>query len=487
MADFLRKYRFDIFLWLGLIIAYLATRLTNLGIIPIFTDEAIYLRWSQIMASDAALRFLPLTDGKPPLFMWLTSVVMRLLSNFDPFLSGRLVSVFAGLGGLLGVYFASFMLFRNKKISYLSCIFYLLSPFTLFYDRFALADSLLATISTFAFGLSVLLVKTLRLDVAMILGVTVGLGLLTKPPAQFLLFLFPVLLLLFKFEARNWKQNLLKLSGLFVLVVTFAQSIFSVLRLFPLFSMIKQKELEFIVPVSYLLRHPFEFFPGNIQSLLKWEFLYLTPFVALAVVLGLFVGLRKHPRQTFILSAYFSVSLAAMAAFNKIIYPRYLLLFTPLLLILAGSFLGRIKKMSTLILVTVICLAFPVYTDAKLLFDPVSAPLLQADRDQYLDGWSAGFGVKEVRAYLATLPGHNVIATEGTFGLMPYALELYQKDYPNLEIKAYWPLPPTPPPNTNYLLMYQNQKEPVGWKLQEVLRFRQGRGKDYLRLYKLLL
>ena len=72
--------------------------------------------------------------------------------------------------------------------------------------------------------------------------------------------LLPVLLLFFDFKNKNWKLNLLKLVGLFAVVVTFAQSIFSILRLFPLFNMIGQKNLEFIVPLSYLIRHPLEFF-----------------------------------------------------------------------------------------------------------------------------------------------------------------------------------------------------------------------------------
>ena len=66
------------------------------------------------------------------------------------------------------------------------------------------------------------------------------------------------------------------------------------------------------------------------------------------------------------------------------------------------------------------------------------------------------------------------------------ALELYQKDYPNVEIKSYWPLPPKPPEGTAYLLVYQHDTAPVGWKLEEILRFRQGHGRDYLKLYKVL-
>ena len=43
----------------GLVISlYLFTRLVNLTLLPIFTDEAIYIRWGQIGARDAAHKFL---------------------------------------------------------------------------------------------------------------------------------------------------------------------------------------------------------------------------------------------------------------------------------------------------------------------------------------------------------------------------------------------------------------------------------------------
>src|SRR3989338_2009720 len=82
---------------IALIIAgYLATRLTNLTTLPIFTDEAIYIRWGQIGLRDASHRFLSLEDGKQPLFVWLMYPMLKIFS--DPLIAGRMVSVMAGLG-----------------------------------------------------------------------------------------------------------------------------------------------------------------------------------------------------------------------------------------------------------------------------------------------------------------------------------------------------------------------------------------------------
>src|SRR5665648_937596 len=83
-------------------VLFLVSRIWNLNSMPIFGDEAIYIRWSQIIKSVDTLRFIPLTDGKQPLFMWLNAFTLRFVS--DPLLSGRLISVFSGLGSLIVLY-----------------------------------------------------------------------------------------------------------------------------------------------------------------------------------------------------------------------------------------------------------------------------------------------------------------------------------------------------------------------------------------------
>lgn len=113
----LKDYTIKIWGWVrskwflaGIVILLLAIylRVTNLTTIPVFADEAIYIRWSQIMFNEATLRFLPLSDGKQPLFHW---VLMYFVHRFaDPLWIGRMVSVATGLGTVVGV-FCSFSAF----------------------------------------------------------------------------------------------------------------------------------------------------------------------------------------------------------------------------------------------------------------------------------------------------------------------------------------------------------------------------------------
>src|SRR3989344_1978316 len=99
----LKQYSNKVALSLGLLLGYLITRLYGIMSLPLFTDEAIYTRWSQIARYDANWRFISLTDGKQPSFVWFDMIVMRLAN--DPLLAGRLVSVLAGIVALVGIYF----------------------------------------------------------------------------------------------------------------------------------------------------------------------------------------------------------------------------------------------------------------------------------------------------------------------------------------------------------------------------------------------
>src|SRR3989344_1902094 len=145
IPDFIHNYRWYIVSCIGLTIAYFVSRLINLVDLPIFTDEAIYIRWAQIGGNDSSWRFISLTDGKQPLFVWGIMVALRLFN--DPLFAGRLVSVIAGFFSLIGIGILSGTMFRSVKTGFFASLLYLASPFSLMYDRLALMDSLLATFS----------------------------------------------------------------------------------------------------------------------------------------------------------------------------------------------------------------------------------------------------------------------------------------------------------------------------------------------------
>jgi len=105
----------DLLIILGIILLFFLLRLTNLTLLPIFADEAIYIRWAQVMKNEPTLRFLPLSDGKQPLYMWILMVILKFFP--DPLLAGRVVSVIAGFGSLIGIMILTLLAFKNLKIS----------------------------------------------------------------------------------------------------------------------------------------------------------------------------------------------------------------------------------------------------------------------------------------------------------------------------------------------------------------------------------
>src|SRR3990167_11134103 len=135
---FIFKYKWGIVVGLAIIALFFLLRLPNLTLQPIFADEAIYIRWAQVMRAEPTLRFLPLSDGKTPLFMW--AMIPFLKFFHDPLFAGRLLSVASGFFTLLGVFFLAKKVF-NIRTAFWASLLYAVTPYSVFFDRMALVDS----------------------------------------------------------------------------------------------------------------------------------------------------------------------------------------------------------------------------------------------------------------------------------------------------------------------------------------------------------
>ena len=447
------KNRQAVLLGLGIIILYFITRIFHILTLPIFTDEAIYIRWSQIALQDASWRFISLTDGKQPLYVWLVMITLKFIKN--PLLAGRLISSIAGFFTMIGLFFLTQEIFQNKKIALLTSFFYVIFPFALVYDKLALYDSLVCTFIVWSLYFEVLLIKHLRLDLAMILGIIVGLGMLTKSDAEFALILLPFSLVLFPFSDK--KRNVLFGKWIVLALVTtvIATAMYNILRLSPFFYIIGQKNDSFIYPFSQWIHQPFMYFSGNLHGLVSWFVGYTTiPFIAL-IILSFFIN-KKYIKEKLLLLVWFIVPFIALALFGKVLYPRFILFMTMSLLPLAAYSLvvlfERISKKGAAFLFLKI-FSFLVFTimmfvtDYFLLTNFAAAPIPQADRGQLLTSWPSGVGVTQTVAFLTKKAATQKIyvGTEGTFGLMPYSLEIYLIHNPNITIVGYWPINSTIP------------------------------------------
>src|SRR3989344_1207288 len=118
MKSFWKIYRMEFMIGTGIFVLAFFLRLYNLTILPIFGDEAIYIRWAQVMRAEPGLRFVPLSDGKQPLFMWVVIPFFKIIH--DPLVAARVVSVFTGIGSLIGVFVLTKLLTKSLKISLLT-------------------------------------------------------------------------------------------------------------------------------------------------------------------------------------------------------------------------------------------------------------------------------------------------------------------------------------------------------------------------------
>lgn len=531
------------YLAVGFIISYFLSRLINLTILPIFTDEAIYIRWAEIAWSvrsldgAASLVFIPLSDGKQPFFFWIAGFFMQFIS--DHLWAGRFPSVLSGFLAMIGMWLLAHELFKNKKIAWLSALIYLVLPFTLLYDRMMLADSMLAMWGIWSMYLSLVLLRTLSIKVALILGAVYGLGLLTKSPALFYWGLAPVTLLFFKhrdipsdkakihirdYSFWNWNRQewgiFFNWAGLFSLAVILGHAIMSIQRVSGMYHMIGRKNTEFLISNEDFFKSPFELFSGNMIGMSSWFLGYLGIMLVIFAGIGLLRGIWKLDKRILYLFVLFIIPWIASASRAKVLYPRYLLYFTPPLLLIiafglymtlhyAGRYfqnknnsLTTVRFIQSLILVT--ALISSLSFSYNLVFSPTTAPLPLQDKEQYVEGWPSGYGVDEIYTYLKhefQKDKKLAVGTEGTFGLMPYALQIkfYDKLYnakpgESLFIDGYWPFINVPQKlveyavdRPTYFVVYQQENE-INPKcpLELVKTIQKPGGKATMRLFRVI-
>ncbi len=493
------KFKKEIVLGFLILLAYFASRLILLGNFPIFTDEALYVRWAQIASQDANWRFISLTDGKQPMLIWFGMIFLRIFE--DPVTAVRLVSVFAGLFSLIGLWLLTYELFKSKRAAFISPILYVAYPFAVVYDRMALYDSLVGALAIYAIYFSVLLVRKLRFDVALILGGILGAGMLTKTSANFSIILLPVTLLLINFKQKKILKKLF-VWGIFALVSAgIAEVLYNSLRLSPFFHIIKEKNTIFVYyPFSIPISDNINLFLGNLRGLLTWLFTYLTPFYLILIIASLIS--RKYLKEKLVLIAYFALPLIALALFGRVIFPRFIFFMSLYLLPLAALGLVEIsnlinnylskRKIGSNYIVTILTIIlfiiYPLKVSSDFIFNPSKAAIADADHKQYISEWPAGGGVKESIAFFEEKSKNEkiFIGTEGTFGLLPYALEIYLANNPNITIKGYWPVEKIPQEALNasekmptYFIFYQPCIEceypgdaPDDWPLKKVSEYK---------------
>lgn len=425
MKKIINEWKYVIIGLIGVLVVGALIRFYHLTIIPVFADEAIYIRWSQVMKSESTLRFLPLSDGKQPLFMWMMIPFLKFIN--DPLFAGRAVSVMAGLGTILGIFVASYLISKNKKVSLVAAAIYSIVPFAIFFDRMALADSLLTMFGVWILAGGVFLVKSPRLDAAMILGFLLGGALLTKSPALYFSLLLPTLVLF-----SNNKKDILKYLVCLIPTYLIGYGLYNILRLGPNFHMLALRNLDYVYPVSHLLSSPLDPFKPYIDRSREFYWILGTGSLMFMWVSSYLVNVKNKFKELFVLTGWFLGPIIVSSEFSKTMTARYVFFGLPYFIIIASLiFLTKtnwIKKLSLLLFAVFIFQALSF--DYKLLVNPGTASLPRSERSGYLEEWTAGQGIKEISQYLQNQSdlnpnSHIIVGTEGYFGTLPDGLQIY--------------------------------------------------------------
>ena len=493
IINFFRKNILEI----GIVLIFVASRVINLGIIPIFTDEAIYSYWAQIALHDPANRYISLEDGKQPLYIWFSSIAQLFIH--DPLMAGRVVSIFSGFVALIFIYLLTRDFF-GKKTALFASFLYVVLPFTLLYDRLGLYDSFLTAICLIVVYLSIKLAQKPKLDLSLLTGAALGMGLITKSSTLLFLVLLPAPLVILYLKGKTWLKQIVRWIPFALLCVVIAEIIYNSLRLSQLFYLISRKNYSFIRPLWEVLENPFLVFLSNSTSIIKWLNSYIGTPLLIIFLAAVIYGLYTKNRKALLLTIYVAFPFLIEILFNIVLYPRFVLFYFPYMIILiafAFSQLEKSKRVNRLVfsLIFILSVIYQIKNSFLLLTKPTSAKIASSDYDQYINSWPAGYGVKEVVKILNEEAQSKPVylGTEGTFGLLPFALNIYFPGRANPQITGFWPVNENDLPKQvlnaaktkkTYFLFNENQKEINNPQLHLVAIYPKGTSNSFMRLYE---
>jgi len=484
--------RRDILLILVLVVAYFVTRLINLDKFPIFSDEGIYIHWAKLAWHDASWRFVSLTDGKQPLQTWGTIPFLKLFED-NALLAGRLFAVSTGLVALSGVFVTCWYLF-GKKASYIGALLYILTPYFLFYDRMALVDSGVNAVFIYIFLFSIILARTLRLDIAIIFGLIGGVGLLAKSSVRIFIGLSSLAFILFYIPSKKFVKPFVNFIFLFCVAGFISLVLYNVQRLSPFMHFISEKNKTFVMTFAEFKAAPFSNLANNIKITPFYIFsesAYILPIIG---IIGLYLLYKKDPRLCIYILTWIIAPFLVIIFLSKVIFPRYLIFFPTIFLITASYALSQIKNTRNLLIAVAIFIVSIVYFDYTLLYDFKNIPFPPVDRGQYVIGETAGWGAKEIVEFARekNKQKHVVLVAEGNFGLIGDVLDVFLRPTDNITIKGYWPLDIEQIVENEkelkeslvYIVFSHRQTFPPEWPIKLIKKYDKPEGKTAYYLYE---
>lgn len=429
-TDFPRLRR-DPGLWLVATVlgaAYLVTRLWNLGLLPMVSDEGTYIDWGVRAwhARSIGDWLASLEDGKQPLLAWLMPPVLATIT--DRLIAGRLVSVVCGAINVAFMWRAASILARpwGARVARLAgpvaASLIVAAPVALVHDRMALYDSLVTTASLLVLITTIRWAEDPTRGRTHMLGLAVAIAVLTKLSALFFVALAPAI-------AIAWRPSCWRAWWRMAHAGFLGAAAYSVLYLSPLVDNLADGNFgRYSLTVAEVVAGPMDLWRANAQFVSLAMTTYLGWPMTAAVPLSLVWIAASRPPATdadpapwrvgAILAAWFAIPLLAFALTAKLIYSRYLVFcmvggLLPVAIATAAAISratnpfdvtsARVRRANGVSAIASIggAITSGVLFGAPLLTDPVVAPWMNdrryiTDRFQYVESNYAGYGLGQI-------------------------------------------------------------------------------------------
>ena len=381
-----------------LLVFFAATRLGLLWRFPPFTDEALYAQWTWQGFHVPEDRFISLANGKEPLLPWAGMAWMWL--GADPITAVRLVSVAAGLATVVFVALIARELSARPAVSAAAATIAVLLPFFVVNNVVGIYDPLAAAAVAAALLLQLRLARRPSLADALLLGLALAAGLLTKQTTYVAIALMPVGALVLDWRYEGRVRRVATWVGLLVVALAVAGLGYSTMLLSEFYDDFQAAQTSGDIPVHGLgegFREAGHWIEQNTPVYAEALVGYFTlPLLALCI-LGLVVALREHPRPALVVALWAAASLASAVLLASVPHPRYLLTAAPPLVVFGG--LGyvvlvdwvRNRRGVRVAAVAAALVALPALVfDGRVLAGPDTASYPSRDDEEYATDWSAG-------------------------------------------------------------------------------------------------
>lgn len=394
-------------------------RFWDLLALPLFVDESFWLRWAMnpdwYLPDNAGpieiLRVSLIAEQQPPLLHWLLLPLMPWVGQ--PVLVARMIPAAFGVVAVLGTYLLTREILGSRA-AVCAALVHALLPMAVFFDRIVHHDALAASFAVLVAWASVRLARQPSSRWAVITGLLLVLGLVSKTQAV-LVAPAPVLAALL-FGRRSDAAALFRsLLFTFALVVLLAP--ISFLGLPP--DETGEKVFGFALTPAEVLAMPWELWETNFIWARSWQEGYLGWPLTEVAAAGAVVMLMRQPRASVYMLVLWVLLTVPFVIAGRQIYSRYMAISVfpwavcaGYLAVAAGALAAGSARRARLpgadalsALSGVAVLGYALLPMASTLTGIVTAPLSvrlpDSDRSQYQTGPYAGLGTREAAAFLA--------------------------------------------------------------------------------------